>query len=256
MVKADNPSTTKTPYLGVIVILVLVVIGLAYLYAQKSGAYSQEANAYGSLNSNYTALKSSYNSANSALATLGIKYNSTEYNLTHPYMEVLYYQHIINLPEYNATYTYNSTGYNSYTGLYSGFTYNYTVKWGRFNTSFNAPYSGYLIFNGTSTIENNPSPSTCAWAVYESNKLSYRNVSTTKSYLYNTTYTYIDHYPGNDGLFVNLTSAPFTELCPVQSVTYIIPVSKGENYLLVDSENSTQGQTVTFSVKYVGLHTS
>jgi hypothetical protein len=223
----------------------------------------QSAAAYNASKSNYTTLQSSYNtqtgqlnSANSVLAALGIKYNITEYNLTHPYIEVLYYQHTINLPRYNTTYTYNSTGYNSYTGFYSGFTYNYTVKWGRFNTSFNAPYAGYLIFNGTSTIENNPSPSTCEWVVYESNKLGYRNVSTTKSYLYNTTYTYIDHYPGNDGLFVNLTSAPFTELCPVQSITYNIPVSKGENYLLIDSENSTQGQTVTFSVKYVGLHTS
>ena len=249
MAKANNPPSSKTPYLAGIVILVLVVIGLAYLYMQSAAAYT-------ALQSSYNTQTGQLNSANSALADLGIKYNTTEYNLTHPYTEVLYYQHTINLPEHNTTYTYNSTGYNSYTGLYSGFTYNYTVKWGRFNTSFNAPYAGYLIFNGTSTIENNPSSSTCAWAVYESNKLGYRNISTTKNYLYNTTYTYIYHYPGNDGLFVKLTSAPLTELCPVQLVTYNIPVSKGENYLLIDSENSTQGQTVTFSVKYVGLHTS
>ena len=256
MTKANNPPSSKTPYLAVIVILVLVVIGLAYLYMQSAAAYNISKSNYTALQSSYNTQTGQLNSASSALAALGIKYNTTEYNLTHPYTEVLYYQHTINLPKYNITYTYNSTGYNSYTGLYSGFTYNYTEKWGIFNTSFNAPYPGYLIFNGTSTIENNPNPFLCEWEVFESNKLGYRNVSTTKSYLYNTTYTYIYHFQGNDGLFINLTSVPFTELCPAQSVTYNIPISKGENYLLISTENSTQGQTVTFSVKYVGLHTS
>jgi hypothetical protein len=256
MVKASNPPSSKTPYLAVVVIFVLVVIGLTFLYVQSAAEGRASKSNYTALQSNYNTQTSQLNSANSALAAISIKYNTTEYNLTHPYTEVLYYQHTINLPKYNTTYTFNATGYNSYTGLYSGFTYNYTVTWGSFNTSFNAPYAGYLIFNGTSTIENIPSPSTCVWLVYVSTKLGYRNVSTTKSYLYNTTYTYVYHYPGNDGLFINLTSAPFTELCPLQAVTYDIPVSKGENYLVIDSENSTQGQTVTFSVKYVGLHTS
>lgn len=256
MAKANNSPSTITPYLVVIVILVLVVIGLIYLYMQSVAAYNASKSNYTAIQSSYNTQTGQLNSADSALAALGIKYNETEYNLTHPYTKVLYYQNTVNLPEYNTTYTLNSTGYNPYTGLYSGFTYNYTLKWGRFNTSFNAPYSGYLIFNGTSTLENNPSSYNCAWFVYETNKLGYKNVSTTKSYLFNTTYTYIYHYQGNDGLDINLYSAPSAELCPLQSVTYYIPINKGKNYLVIDNENSTQGQTITFSAKYVGFYNS
>ena len=176
------------------------------------------------------------------------KYNATEYNLTHPYTQVLYSSQTINLPRYNiSNYTLNSVSNIYY----------YNVTWGRSNYTFNAPYHGYLIFNGTSTIQNNPSPSYCEWEVYLSNKLGSRNVSAT--FTGNNTgyiYKYAYRYQGEDELFINLTSAPFTELCPVQSVTYLIPVSKGENYLLIDNDNSTLGQTVTFSAKYVGLHTS
>ena len=255
MAKANNPPSSKTPYLAVIVILVLVVIGLAYLYMQSAAAYNISKSNYTALQSSYNTQTGQLNSASSALAALGIKYNTTEYNLTHPYTEVLYSEQTVNLPRYNTTYTYNSTGYNSYTGLYSGFTYNYTVTWGRFNTSFSAPYPGYLIFNGTSTLANKPL--LCAWEVYESNKApNWRNSSKTTSSFFNTSYTYIYHYMGNDGLFIDLTSAPWAILCPAQSTTYYIPVNKGMNYLFVDSENTTQGQTVTFSVKYVGLHTS
>jgi hypothetical protein len=244
----QTPKPNIATYLVIALILVLAVIVLAYLYMQKAGAYDN-------LKTQISALQNQLNTNKTLLSNVSQRYNITEYNLTHPYTQVLYSEHTINLPRYNYTYTYNSTGYNSYTGLYSGFTYNYTVTWGRFNYSFDAPYSGYLIFNGTGTIANKPS--TCAWEVYESDKTpSWRNSSTTTSVLFNTTYTYTYHYPGVDGLFVDLTATPWATLCPAQSVTYYIPVNRGRNYLFIDSENSTTGQTITFSLKYVGLHTS
>ncbi|MCL4383708.1 MAG: hypothetical protein M1168_03240 [Candidatus Marsarchaeota archaeon] len=267
MAKTDNSKSKNIPYLPIIIILVLVVIGVGFLYIQKSSAYSQEIKSYSNLNSNYTSFKTQsqnqLSSLQTQISTLQTQltqnktlYQNAENNLTNPYQQVLYDQKTINLPRFNYTYTYNDSGYNSSTGLYSGFDYIYNYTWGRFNYTFNAPYAGYIIFNATSTIINNPNPSTCAWIVYESNKLGWRNVSVTTETLYNTTYTYTDHFAGNDRLFVNLTNAPFDELCPVQSVTYDIPVNKGINYLIIDNDNSSQGITITFSAKYIGYHTS
>ena len=229
---------------GPIILSVMFVVALiaAVMFAYQSSSANQK---LGSLSANY-------NNALANLSTLRSQNGALEYNLSHTDNVTLFYQKTVNLPRYNYTYTYNSAGYNAYTGLYSSFYYNYTVTWGRFNYTFIAPYPGYIIFNGTSTIINNPSPSICAWEVSVSNKLGWRNVSVTKSSLYSTNYTYVYHYPGNDGMFINLTSTPWTQTCPVQSVTYDIPVNAGKNYLLIDNDNSTFGQTVTFSAKYVG----
>lgn len=257
MAKKESKQVNIT-YLAIVGILILVAIGFAYLYTQKSGAYSQETALFNSLNSNYTARATQLRTQISTLQTqltenetlvsnITNRYTQAENNLTHPYTEILYNEQTINLPRYNeSNYTYNSA-----LGLYY-----YNVTWGRANYSFDAPYPGYLVLNGTSTVINNPSPSTCAWEVFVSNKLGSRNVSQTytgnnNGYIYEYAY----RYHGADELFVNLTSSPWTELCPIQSTTYDIPVAKGENHLIIDNYNSS-GITVTFSAKYVGFHTS
>ena len=261
MPKASVKTSGASFYIVLALLILMVIISafMFYFLGQKTNQYTQLFGNYTTLHSSYSLISTALNTTKAELAGkhiyLKIILQST--NLTTPlYRKPVFAQHTINLPRYNYTYTYSSTGYNSSTGLLSSFTYNYTVTWGRFNYSFYVPYPGYLIFNGTSTLANHPSPSTCLWVVYESNKLGYHNVSTTKSLLNNAIYTYIYHYPGLDGLFVNLTSSPFVELCPIQSVTYYIPINKGVNYLLIDNINSTQGATVTFSAEYVGFHTS
>ncbi len=237
-------KASDTKFYAVLALLVIVIVisaSLFYLLGQKASQYTQ-------LLSNNTQIST-------MLSTIKAEYNVTEYNLTHPYTEVLYYQKTINLPKYNETISPFNSSYNYNTGRYS-YTATDNFTWGRFNTSFNAPYPGYIVFNATSTLANSGSPSICRWEVSESNKLGWRNSTTNNVVYFNTTYTYKDRFLGNDGLFVNLTSASWTELCPIQSITYYIPVNKGENYIIIDNNNSTQGQTITFSAKYVGFHTS
>ena len=254
MPKATTPKESNTVFYVAIVILILAILAIGYLYMSSNTALT-------SANSNYSALKASSQSQVSALqnqlASNKSLYQNAESNLTTPYTEVLYVDHTVSLPRYNYTYTYNYLGYNYSSGLYDTYTYNYTVTWGRFNFSFNAPYPGYFVLNATSTLANIASPSTCMWGFdVVSNKIGWRNVSTTKSTIGGTTYIYTDRYPGTDGLFVNLTQEPASELCPLQFITYHIPVNKGENYVLIDNDNSTSGATITFSLKYVGFHTS
>jgi len=183
--------------------------------------------------------------------------NQVEYNLTHPFMELLVQNYTMTLRPYNVTYIGQSM--NNFTPFYP----NYTVTWGRLNLSFNAPYPGYLIFNGTATLANNDpaltrtvsnnNPSLCSWIVYVSNqKPTYRNLSTVPE----PDITLFYHYFGNSRLFINLTSAAWVYLCPIQSLTYHIPLNKGENYIIIDNENSAEAITITFSAKYVGFHTS
>ena len=238
--------------------MALIAVGFAYLYLQRSSAYNQEAGLYNNLNSNYSAFKtqtqgqistlqSQLNNNKTQLSNVSGKFNAVEYNLTHPYTQILYSSQTINLPRYNTSnYTLNSASNIYY----------YNVTWGSFNYTFNVPYPGYLVFNGTGTVLNNPSPSTCAWQVLISNKLGLRNVSQTFTGNNNGfIYKYAYRYQGIDELFINLTNAPFAELCPVQGVTYKIPVAAGKNYLIIDNYN-TSGITVTFNAKYVGFHTS
>ena len=261
MAKQDTSKTNTTLYVAVIIVFILIAVGLAYLYMQKSSAYSQETGLYNNLNSNYSTLKTNTTQLKTQISTLQTqltenktllsnvseKYNATEYNLTHPYTEILYNEQTINLLRFNiSNYTLNSVS-----GIYY-----YNVTWGRFNYSFNVPYPGYLVLNGTGTVINNPNPSTCAWEVLVSNKLGLRNISQT--FTGNNSghiYKYAYRYQGIDELFVNLTNAPWSVVCPVQEVTYRIPVVAGENHLLIDNYNAS-GITVTFNAKYVGFHTS
>lgn len=257
MAKSDVPRTNLMPYIVAVVIFVLIAVGFAYLYMQKANVLSQEAAAYGNLNSNYSIFKTQSQNQiltlQNQLSNVSKKYNATENNLTTPYSEVLYYQKTLNLPKYNESISPFNDTYDYSTGSYSYYaTDNFT--WGRFNISFNAPYPGYIVFNGTSTLSNKPSA--CAWTIYESDKISWRNSTIVSEVLSGSTFIYTDRFLGNDRLFINLTSTPWVELCPMQSVTYLIPVNKGENYLFIDNDNSTQGQTITFSAKYVGFHTS
>ena len=250
---AKSESKPKTGFYVVIGILLVLVAVFAVLYAQTQGSYSSVKYNYSVLQSNYNTLKSNYtiekvnfSSLQAAYNNLSKKYNITEYNLTHTYTKVIFTQKTINLPGLNiSNYTYNSS-----LGIY---TYNST--YGSFNFSFYAPYPGYIMFNGSSTITNNPS--FCSWTVYVSNKSpQLRNMS--PIYTGNNsgyTYKYAYRYKGNDALFINLTSTPFVELCPLQFATYFIPVNKGTNYVFIDNDNSTS-QTITFSAKYIGFHTS
>jgi hypothetical protein len=254
MSKEGKPQRTSL-LLGAIIVILVIVVGIsAYFYMQESGKYMK-------LNETYNVLQSNFSKQETQL-------NVTKYNLTHPYTKVLYYQHTINLPESNSTYTYNSTGYNYYTDTASGYTYNYTFTWGRFNFSFYAPYTGYLIFNATSSIPNNPPYSkvgpaaetcldTATWDVVDSNSTpySYKTLPVV-DYYSTTTDTYLFNYASNDKSMFNV-SALITTICPLQYKTYYLPVSKGNNYFFIDNDNASRsGVTITFSAEYVGFHTS
>ncbi len=249
MTSKNNRGNSSFTFIGISVLLLLIIVALAYFYMQEMGAYN-------GLNSNYTNQQNQISALKSQLASNKTLYTNAENNLTNPYTEILFTDYSVSLPEYNETISnFTGSGVQNYYGEYSTYTATDNFTWGRLNYSFNAPYSGYLVFNSTSTLMN--TGKACAWIVYETGKQpQYRNSTTTQITLSNTTYIYKDHFAGNDGLFANLTYAPWSELCPLQGVTYDIPVTKGENYLLIDNENETQGLTVTFSLKYIGYHSS
>lgn len=254
MPKTAAKQNSNSIFYITIVILILVILIIGYLYLSSNAALD-------SANSNYSVFKalsqSQISTLQNQLVSTNSLYQNAESNLTIPYTQVLYVDHTIDLPKYNYTYTYGYSGYNSSSGLYNIYTYNYTITWGRFNFSFNAPYPGYFVLNATSTLANIAPSSTCVWGLdIVGNKIDWHNVSTTESIIGGTTYIYTDRYSGTDGIFINLTQGSVSELCPLQAITYYVPVNKGENYVIIDNDNLTSGATITFSMKYVGFHTS
>lgn len=238
MAKANNSPSNKTPYLAVIVILALVVIGMAFAYTQKSSAYAQEINSYSNLNSNYTSFKiqsqdqvsslqTQISSLQAQLSNISSKYNQAENNLTVPYTKILYNDYTFDIPQLKSTITvllYNSTYTYNYTYEYLNSTYSY---------SFNAPYPGYLIFNATSTIAN--MKNNCYWPMYFSQE---------KPYIRNESYEF------------DRGNATYETICPQKGITYYIPVRSGTIYMLIFNENTSSGVQITANLKYVGFHTS
>jgi hypothetical protein len=265
MAKQSKPRSLLYGIIGVLVIIVGV---FGYLYAQELNTYSQSLS---SSASDYNILQGKFYTQQTLLNTTQTKLNQIENNLSTPYTEVLFTDHTIDLPAYNITYTYSAynPGYNStfgYTPTGTVYTYNYTITEGVFNYTFNAPYLGYIVFNATSTLSNIANNVTCKWEVLGSNRLFWRRFANTTTHLsnlsagygsYNYTYVYHYHYIGDAAIFMNSTATPSVLLCPMQSITYQIPVSKGVNHLVIINNNeSLSGMTVTFSAKYVGFHTS
>lgn len=98
--------------------------------------------------------------------------------------------------------------------------------------AFTLPYSGYLVFNATSTHAN--APYTCPWPVY----LSQERPDIV-----------------NGPLFVaafNGFNATIESLCPVQDNTYYIPVKNGTTYMTITNENVSNSIRIDMNLKYVG----
>jgi len=228
-----------------------MIAGLfAYLYLQEAGVYSNLFSSYNTLKSNNTALQtasanlkanydtlmsklstanSNYASLSSNYATLSDKYNSSRYNLTHPDVQTFYSDKTVNVPPEKSKTYYNMTYYQNYVQYIQG----------QYVFSFNAPYDGYVTFNESNTGTQNNSTS-AGLIVWISTEEPY-NVSTASGAAYQTLSSFV---------------APYVNSASASGQTAIIPVSNGTNYVIFNNYNLNQGITVTFSMKYVGFHTS
>ena len=239
MTKTNNPTSSKTPYLAVIVILVLVVVGLAYLYMQL-----QSAAGYNTSKSQLQEIQNKYNTSKSQLQEIQNKYNTSKSQLqeiqnnqrtpmvTHPYQN----KELIVPALTNSIQFYNST-YNLYN--------NYTVASSQ-NYTLNFKYDGYLIINiqNVSDEYNNktqPAVGTFGIQVYSQSLEVY--------------YSYINSYivpiacvfcRNNNA--INLGWAFYPEN---YSATYLAPVKYG-NVTLSFTNTNNYPIKVNFSVTYVG----
>lgn len=142
---------------------------------------------------------------------------------------------------------------------------NYCTVPGYYVLSFNAPYTGYVLFNETNTGQENPgnfignftTPSLVWLQIY---------FSTEKPIL---THPSIYNQSGScSGTTVYSNIAPWTESSPYTNQTVMVPVANGTNYIIFANYNepyttSTAGNdiyyslkfypiNVTFSMKYIG----
>lgn len=215
-------TSNHTYKIAAIAISVLFVIAAIY------GIYVT--NLVGALHQQVVTL----NSENSALVM-----NLT--NLTHTYNLTIFSGKTINLSKYNSTHT------------YAGYQYVYNVTYGLANFSFDVPYSGYILFNATSTLDNSNKSASCNWVtVVTAEKPYYLDNSSFTSVSGGHTYNYTYNYLGGAKISYDETLFPITTVCPLQSRNYVIPVNAGENYLIIYNYNSTRAAAITFNAKYVG----
>lgn len=210
---------------GVGFVILLVVFVILYSYANTiQGKYTGLSANYSSLSKNYSALSHEFNATSLNLlrfeanyTPLLIDYNEESYNLSHRYTKTLFtnFTTIVGSISLNHTFTYYAAG---------GF-YNYT---------FNAPYSGYFVFNATGTPPN--SRIWTNWEVYFSQQAP----------------IWVKGQPG-----FNTTSASVSVITPLKGTTYFVPVSKGINYMLIYNLNgSTPLRVVGMNLKYFGYYSS
>lgn len=232
MVKATASQPNAKGYFAVIIVVALIAVGFAYLYMQKSSAYTQETGLYNNLNSNYSTFKTQTQSQISTLqgsltnvqnqlaenktllSNVSKKYNTTEYNLTHPYTQIILNNQVETIkPE-----TLNTTDNTWYAPSY--------------NMSFNATYPGYLIIN-FSAAPNNNNLKNSTLDIYVTQRKPYIQGGVP---IVNDFLGYYSAYAGPNG-------------------SVKIPVSPGTNYIDI---SNFYGQTVPvqLTITYVGYHTS
>ena len=244
-------STTKKPVFYYVIIAILLAVILVLLYTNlqpksqsQGGQQSTKVTTSISVssNQNYTSLKANYSMMASRLngleqnyTTLLEKYNAGSNSSPQEVMQVLYQNKTIHLaaPIYNPN-------YNRITGCYYIDGYD--------NFSFDAPYSGYLVFNETNTgIPTNFT------SVYFSAYISTEKPRYVMASAYNGSYWC-------SGETVQSNVAPYTQVTPFNNQTMIIPVRNGTNYVVFYNGNANDqhgvnpfGINVTFSMKYYGF---
>jgi len=244
MVKSEVKKQQPVLYIISLIILILVAITFAYLYTQELSAHSQLQQAYNTLQLNATQLKdqisilqlqlasnktllsaisAELNTTKNSLVQISAKLNATEYNLTHPLIQTLYDNKVINIPPETIYYYPNGT---------------YTYVPGQYNFSINVPYSGYINITETNTGQNN-NATAGYFAIYVSQEKPVMGGFGS---------------PPNE---LDLTSfySPYIRAAPANGATVTIPVLNGTTYILFENANYNSGITVTFSIKYVGFRT-
>jgi hypothetical protein len=245
MAKSKGKKQQPTFYIITLIILILIAITFAYLYTQELSTYSQLQQIYNTLQLNATQLKNQIsilqlqlvsnktllsatlaelNATKDKLVQISTKLNATEYNLTHPLVQTLYDNKIINIPPETVYY------------YPDGITYDYIP--GQYNFSINVPYPGYINITETNTgLTNN------ATAAY-----FFISVSRQKPMVGGF------GNPPNKLWFSGFYS-PWIGAGPANGATMTIPVLNGTTYIIFENYNYNRGITVTFSIKYVGFRT-
>jgi len=251
MVKSEGKKQQPVLYIIALIILILVAITFAYLYMQELSAHSQLQQAYSTLQLNATQLKdqisilklqlasnktllsaisAELNTTKNSLVQISAKLNATEYklnateyNLTHPLIQTLYDNKVINIPPETIYYYPNGT---------------YTYVPGQYNFSINVPYSGYINITETNTGQNN-NATVGYFAIYVSQEKPVMGGFGN---------------PPNE-LILSSFYSPYIRTVPANGATVTIPVLNGTTYILFENYNYNTGITVTFSIKYVGFRT-
>ena len=213
----------------VIAILFIVVVFFAYLYMQIASSNSSIESNYATLQTNYNTQGNQLNTANSNLANVSRKYNVTESSY-----ETLLNKY--NITEYNLTHPYTKMLFTEQVISVPAETYNYSLssyQSGVSNFSISVPHSGYIILNYTvAPVKQAINSST--FVIYISNEKPY-------------------YSQGELGF--NAYIKPYTFFAGQPTSKLIIPVINGTTYfLLYNFEN--QSATMSFSINYVGFHTS
>ncbi len=230
-----------------LVVLVLVVVLVVYFYRQTLGGSFIE-------NLNYTQLQRAYNITLMQLRNTTAAYSTVEYNLTHPYIKNLYTSYNINIPMKNISSTVTNV---TYSGPNEKVNSTYTTTYYTYAFSFNATYPGYLMLNATSSAVNSKTNNTWEFIVSNQNVIP------------NATMVYYNYQTGSGPNPFQITTtgrgvyrvnfdqnSPRTIYAPTptQLGTVGIPVNSGTVYVWVANLNN-QSISVTFSAKYVGMHT-
>jgi len=230
MVKSERKKQQPILYIIALIILILVAITFAYLYTQELSAHSQLQQAYNTLQLNATQLKDQISilqlqlaSNKTRLSAISAELNATEYNLTHPLIQTLYDNKVINIPPETVYY-------------YPNGTYVYTA--GQYNFSINVPYPGYINITETNTgLNNNATGAYFLISASREKPVMGGFGSTPNEFALSSFYS------------------PFIETGPANGATMTIPVLNGTTYILFENFNYNTGITVTFSIKYVGFRT-
>ncbi len=244
-------SFTKNEKLLVAAIIVVIALALASFINSEGllkknhmlqDSYLSLGSDYTSLLGRYGALSSSYNALYANYSALGSSYSKMLYNATHLFTQAIFKEKLINLNGVSMTYL----GYN-----YSTETYWYKQSCGLFNYSFYLPYNGYLAINVTSTVRNSPPVNSSGNADPNKNFALYLSSSPPINRSVATSGSNTISYKYPCGLSFNPKVAPQTTVIPYGTATYLVPVQKGANYLLIENYNASP-ETLAVNMKYLG----
>jgi hypothetical protein len=222
----------------VILLLMLGVITLAGQLGSKNYQYSSLQQGVKNINdSNYllrenlSGLRNNYYGVEANFTNISDYYKALLYNVSNPYVETL----AAGKSVYLAGYVYNSSySYEPNWAYYKEGNFWYVYNYSTFNTSFNLPYSGYLVVNLTSTLQNSADGGPID--MYFTQERPYFNISN-----------------GTAVLQVNRYNASYATIAPAQNKNYVIPVLNGTTYMVIYNWNSS-GASITYNMKYVGFY--